>query len=64
MLEFRETLLRYEAAEAELISEPTSIRDNYDNASVARQAAIIQEQEIEQIRKSSPDTPPIDDSTP
>jgi len=59
MLEFRETLLRYEAAE--LKAEPTSLPadHNYDKASVARQAAIIQEHEKEAMRRSSPTTPPL-----
>ncbi|KAF8167798.1 hypothetical protein B0H34DRAFT_683077 [Crassisporium funariophilum] len=60
MLDFRETLLRYEAAE--LTTEPTTLppEHDYDNASVARQAAILQEQEIEQIRRISPVSPPSD----
>jgi len=59
MLEFRETLLRYEAAE--LTTEPTTLAPSdhsYDNATVARQAAIAQEQEIQLIKRISPTTPP------
>lgn len=50
MLEFRETLMRY--GDSELTSETTEDRQ-YESASVARQAAILKEQEIEQITKSA-----------
>lgn len=56
MLEFRETLLQYEAAETETSPLPT--QTNFDGASVARQETIIQAQEIESINMSSPGTPP------
>jgi mitogen-activated protein kinase kinase kinase len=65
MLEFREALLSYEEAEiattAEMPAEKT-----YKTASVARQAAIIQEKEVEAIKSSSPpsDTPSDTSSSP
>jgi mitogen-activated protein kinase kinase kinase len=58
MVEFKETLLRYEAAESET-EQPTLLSDHdYENATVARQAAIAQGQEIELIKRTSPTTPP------
>ncbi|KAK2461684.1 hypothetical protein APHAL10511_006147 [Amanita phalloides] len=59
MLEFREVLLNYE--ETELANNPLSHMpsdENYEHATVARQAAIIQEREVELIQSKSPMTPP------
>jgi mitogen-activated protein kinase kinase kinase len=56
MLEFREALLSYEEVEMQT-SPPVHVDENFDNASVARQAAIIHEQEIEAIRSVSPTSP-------
>jgi mitogen-activated protein kinase kinase kinase len=50
MLDFRDTLLRYEAAE--LTAGPTSLGDRYENTSIASE--IIQMQAVKQNR-----TPPI-----
>lgn len=57
MLDFREALLSYEAAEM-VTNSPTNIssEERYENASVAFQAAIIQEKEIENIKHPSPPT--------
>ncbi|KAF8973684.1 hypothetical protein BDZ97DRAFT_1912158 [Flammula alnicola] len=59
MLEFRETLLRYEAAETDPPTLPPE--SNYENSPVARQAAIMQAHEIELINGPSPVTPPSDE---
>lgn len=56
MLEFREALLSYEEVEMQT-SPPIHVDESFDHASVARQAAIIHEQEIEAIRSASPITP-------
>nr|UPW42859.1 MAP kinase kinase kinase wis4 [Hypsizygus marmoreus] len=59
MIEFREVLLSYE--EAEMASSPPAnmpTDETFEHASVARQAAIIQEKEVEQIQRASPTTPP------
>ena len=56
MLEFREALMSYEEVEMQT-SPPVHVDENFDNASVARQAAIIHEQEIEAIRSLSPASP-------
>ena len=56
MLEFREALMSYEEVEMQT-SPPVHVDENFDNASVARQAAIIHEQEIEAIRSISPASP-------
>jgi mitogen-activated protein kinase kinase kinase len=56
MLEFREALMSYEEVEMQT-SPPVHVDENFDNASVARQAAIIHEQEIEAIRSISPTSP-------
>jgi mitogen-activated protein kinase kinase kinase len=52
MLEFRETLMRY--GDSELTPDATGSAEdrNHENASVARHAAILKEQEIEQRVKS------------
>lgn len=60
MLEFREALLNYE--EAEMATSPPAnmpTEDSFENATVARQAAIIQEKEVEDIQRASPTTPSI-----
>lgn len=67
MLEFREALLSYE--EAEIATSPPAempAEKTYKTASVARQAAIIQEKEVEAIKSSSPpsDTPSDAGSSP
>lgn len=61
MLEFREALLSYEVAEM-VTSSATNIpsEERYESASVALQAAIIQENEIENIKHPSP--PPFTES--
>lgn len=59
MLEFREALLSYE--EAELANNPPAhmpSEESYEHALVARQAAILQEREVELIQSKSPMTPP------
>ncbi|GLB36493.1 putative serine/Threonine protein kinases, catalytic domain [Lyophyllum shimeji] len=59
MVEFREALLRYE--EAELATSPPAViptEESFENATVARQAAIMQEKEVEEIQRASPTTPP------
>lgn len=59
MLEFREALLSYE--EAEMATSPPAnlpAEDSFENASVARQAAILQEKEVEAIQRVSPVSPP------
>lgn len=59
MLEFREALLNYE--EAEMAASPPAnlpAEDGFEHATVARQAAIIQEKEVEHIQRASPTTPP------
>lgn len=61
MLEFREALLSYE--EAELATSPPSEMPSdpaFENASVARQAAIIQEKEVEAINSASPSMSPLE----
>jgi mitogen-activated protein kinase kinase kinase len=62
MLEFREVLMSYE--EAEMATSPPShmpAEESFENASVARQAAIIQEKEVEHIQRPSPITPSSED---
>jgi mitogen-activated protein kinase kinase kinase len=55
MQDFRETLSRYEAAE----TEPPSLgkESSYEDAPVARQAAILHQEEIEMLGRASPETP-------
>ncbi|RPD63260.1 kinase [Lentinus tigrinus ALCF2SS1-6] len=73
MLDFREKLHSYEEAEKMAAGTSSAIpaEGNFDNASVARQAAILQEQETERIQALSPDISPLetpssssDDSSP
>ena len=53
MLDFREALMSYEEVEIQT-SPPVHADESFENASVARQAAIIHDQEIEAIRAASP----------
>lgn len=55
MLEFREALLSYEQSEL-ATSPPAHLprEESFEHASVARQAAIIQRKEVEQIHCASP----------
>lgn len=58
MLEIREVLMSYE--EAEMATSPPAhmpLEEGFENASVARQAAILQENEVEYIQRASPITP-------
>jgi mitogen-activated protein kinase kinase kinase len=58
MLEFREALLSY--GEAEITPSPAAeipTDESFDKAIVARQATIIQEQEVDEIKHSSSTTP-------
>ncbi|KAG6844329.1 hypothetical protein H0H87_007687 [Tephrocybe sp. NHM501043] len=59
MDDFREVLKNYEAAER-ANSPPAHMpsEESYENATVARQAAIIQGKEVEEIGRASPVTPP------
>ncbi|KAG5651225.1 hypothetical protein H0H81_009420 [Sphagnurus paluster] len=59
MVEFREVLLSYE--EAELATNPPTTmpaESTFEHATVARQAAILQEREEDEMRRASPATPP------
>ncbi|KAH0590289.1 hypothetical protein H2248_000451 [Termitomyces sp. 'cryptogamus'] len=60
MIDFREVLKNYEAAER-ANSPPVHMPsdESFENATVAKQAAIIQEKEIEEIARASPVTPPL-----
>jgi mitogen-activated protein kinase kinase kinase len=63
MLDFRKALQNYDETEmsksppAEMPSE-----EAYESATVARQAAIIQEKEVETIKSISPDPLPVENS--
>nr|QDK64591.1 putative Ssk2 [Ganoderma lucidum] len=60
MLDFREKLENYEKAEnVNATSIPIPAEGSYEVASVARQAAILQEQETELIQAQSPSMSPI-----
>jgi mitogen-activated protein kinase kinase kinase len=67
MLDFRETLRDYEAAEL-AVDPPAQIppEEEFENAKVARQAAILQEKEVERIQSESPSGSgsPAAESTP
>ena len=55
MLEFQEALASYE--EEEIANNPPAempSEESFGNATVARQAAIIQEKEVEEIARASP----------
>lgn len=61
MLEFREALSSYE--EAEIATSPPADMpsgETFESATVARQAAIIQEKEVEAINCLSPSTSPLE----
>jgi len=53
MLDFRDALLRYEAAELTVDSSSLLSEDSYENTSIARETAVIQEQIAERARKLS-----------
>ncbi|THH21009.1 hypothetical protein EW146_g466 [Bondarzewia mesenterica] len=61
MLEFREALLNYEEAEM-ATSPPVEMppEETYRSATVARQAAIIQEKEVEAMKLASPSLSPVE----
>ncbi|KAI0304647.1 kinase [Russula brevipes] len=61
MLDFRKALQTYD--EAEMTKNPPAVmppEDVYESATVARQAAIIQEKEIEAMKSVSPEPSPAD----
>jgi mitogen-activated protein kinase kinase kinase len=60
MIEFRDALISYEEAEMGTNSLQHLPEEAYDNASVARQAAIIQEKEVEAIQQPSPELEAVD----
>ena len=63
MLDFREKLHSYEEAEnmaAGGASPPIAAEGQFEAATVARQAAILQEQETELIQAQSPDMSPLE----
>ncbi|EGO02713.1 hypothetical protein SERLA73DRAFT_102617 [Serpula lacrymans var. lacrymans S7.3] len=65
MVEFGEALMSYE--EAEIATSPPAempAEEAYENATVARQAAIIQEKEVETINLPSPTLSTTTDSSP
>ncbi|KAH7927376.1 hypothetical protein BV22DRAFT_1031859 [Leucogyrophana mollusca] len=65
MLEFGETILGYQ--ESELVTSPPAEippEENYEMATVARQAAIIQEKEVEAIQIPSPTLSSVGTPTP
>lgn len=61
ILDFRAALLSYE--EAEVISPPEQLplEEDFESASVAQQAAMIQTKEVEAIKSSTPDLTPTSD---
>jgi len=63
MLDFREALLSYEEVEMQT-SPPVHVEDGFEAASVARQAAIMREKEVQAIRSSSPALSPTDILSP
>lgn len=58
ILDFRAQLRSYE--EAELADPPAELpaEEDYESATVARQAAILQEREVEEITAPSPSSSP------
>lgn len=62
ILDFRATLLDYEEAEVAANPEQMPSEDDFESASVARQAAIIQEKEVEAIQSMTPDLSPTSDA--
>ena len=64
MIQFRETMLSYE--EAEIAADPPSempSQEEFETATIARHAAIMQEKEVEQIKEESPDPSPSSPAT-
>ena len=59
MMDFREALLSYEEVEMQT-SPPVHVHENFEAASVARQAAIKHEREVAAIRSASPAASPTD----
>jgi mitogen-activated protein kinase kinase kinase len=56
MLDFRKALQNYDEAEmAKIAPAEMPSEDAYESATVARQAAMIQEKEVEAIKSASPD---------
>ncbi|KAI5829678.1 hypothetical protein K523DRAFT_363312 [Schizophyllum commune Tattone D] len=64
MLEFRAALATYEEEEGQAAPEEISTDKDYEHASVARQAAIMQEKEMEEIMQSPTPVSPEDIQTP
>jgi mitogen-activated protein kinase kinase kinase len=65
MLDFRKALQTYD--ETEMAKNPPAEmppEDAYESATVARQAAMIQEKEAEAIKSVSPDPSPAESSSP
>jgi mitogen-activated protein kinase kinase kinase len=57
--DFREALLSYQEAE-NASRHPADLPETYKSASVARQATIIHEKEVETIQAFSPSTSPLE----
>ena len=64
MLEFRAALATYEEEEGQAAPEEIPPDKDYEPASVARQAAIMQEKEMEEIMQSPTPVSPEDIQTP
>jgi len=65
MLEFREALLRYE--EAEIATSPPSempVDESFENATVARRAAMLKRKEVESIQCASPSISVLETPSP
>lgn len=60
MLEFREALRSYEEQELENPPAEMPAEEEFESASVARQAAIIQEKALEDMQSESPELSAID----
>ena len=61
ILDFRAALLSYEEAEVTSPPEQLPPEEDFEVASVARQAAIMQEKEVEAIKSTTPDLTPLSD---
>jgi mitogen-activated protein kinase kinase kinase len=61
ILDFRAALLSYEEAEVTSPPERLPLEEDFEAASVARQAAILREQEVEAIKSRTPDLTPTSD---
>lgn len=59
MIEFQQVLMSYQEAE-NARSPPADLEENFENATVAREAAILQVKEIENIQRPTPPIPPSD----